>query len=273
MELRTKEGTENFWEWRNGNRGTLRVWEIDLKERNRVVIKVGSESIVHAKTERMVNHISVMTRMGVHVALVSSWAVSMGRRLLPESNDKALLSSIGQTFLIHAYAHEFVRHDMRVSQILAHHALLATSWAHRDKMIQTVESGWKTRKVIPIFNENDALSPYEMDALTTWADNDQNALLIAQIFGAKILYLITNTNGVYVNHMDPTTRISHIRASDLTDGYIAQLCWEKSDAGTGGMASKLRVAREAVKNGITTLICYDSDAFFPNPKLGTWITP
>jgi len=42
-----------------------------------------------------------------------------------------------------------------------------------------------------------------MQALGRGADNDRNALLIAKLAGANVLYIITNTNGVYRNKDKP----------------------------------------------------------------------
>lgn len=57
----------------------------------------------------------------------------------------------------------------------------------------TIEQAW-LQGIIPIVNENDPLSIEELDALNRGGDNDKNALLLAEIFSAKELILITNTN-------------------------------------------------------------------------------
>ena len=103
-------------------------------------------------------------------------------------------------------------------------------------------------------NENDALSTEEMQALGRGADNDKNAFLLAKLFRARMLVYITNTNGVWANVQDASTRIAEIQSMDLTDLYIQEICRGKSDIGTGGMASKLLIAREAAKMGIHTHI-------------------
>ena len=74
---------------------------------------------------------------------------------------------------------------------------------------------------------------------------------------------MTNTNGVYQEADHPESRIQTIRSAYLTDDFIDTVCGKKSDTGTGGMHSKLEVAREAGKNGITTHI------FHGNPNAST----
>ena len=91
-----------------------------------------------------------------------------------------------------------------------------------------------------------------MQALKRGADNDKNALLIARLIGAQVLYIITNTNGVYQELDNADSRIASISAKELTDGFIKKVTGGKSKNGTGGMQSKLEVAREAAQYGIET---------------------
>jgi glutamate 5-kinase len=109
--------------------------------------------------------------------------------------------------------------------------------------------------VLPIINENDPLSTAEMRELGRWADNDQNALLVARILGATDIILITNTNGVYHDRNDESTRIETLKAHTITNEWIGNICGEKSAGGTGGMQSKLRIGREFAQRGWTTHIC------------------
>ncbi|NDK19664.1 hypothetical protein GW819_02390 [Candidatus Gracilibacteria bacterium] len=86
------------------------------------------------------------------------------------------------------------------------------------------------------------------------ADNDRNALLIAKLAKANVLYIVTNTNGVYRDKDKPESRINTLSVDELTDGFIEKITGGKSERGTGGMYSKLMVAREAAENGIETRI-------------------
>jgi len=84
-----------------------------------------------------------------------------------------------------------------------------------------------------------------MNQVARGADNDKNALLLARVFGARTLYIITNTNGVYADRDNPDSRIREITSDQLDAAYIHRICGEKSTQGTGGMQSKLAVARAA----------------------------
>jgi len=125
------------------------------------------------------------------------------------------------------YAEKFQKHDIVTAQILPTHATLEDIESHRTQFIRTVndiiEAG-----VLPIINENDALSTAEMQALGRGADNDQNALLIARILGATDIILLTNTNGVYRHKNDSSSRIKILKAKTITDEWIRRVCGEKS---------------------------------------------
>lgn len=121
--------------------------------------------------------------------------------------------------------------------------------------METVNAHWKYG-VLPIINENDALSEEEMNEVQRGADNDKNALLLAKVFHATQLIIVSNTNGVYKDKDHPDSRIARLCAEELSDDFLTQICAEtKSTSGTGGMISKLRVAREAGMHGIRTSIC------------------
>ncbi len=94
-----------------------------------------------------------------------------------------------------------------------------------------------------------------MNEVKRGADNDQNALLLAKVFKAESLIIVSNTNGVYADRNDPSSRIVSINCDELSDEFIENICGDaRSASGTGGMSSKLHVARKSGKNGIRTAI-------------------
>jgi glutamate 5-kinase len=92
-----------------------------------------------------------------------------------------------------AYRQKFTAQNIHVAGILVTHADIEENSDRRNAFVATVESAWKDG-IIPIVNENDALSSEELEALKKGADNDKNALLLAKVFQAQQLVLITNTN-------------------------------------------------------------------------------
>ncbi|PIQ12395.1 hypothetical protein COW68_00100, partial [Candidatus Gracilibacteria bacterium CG18_big_fil_WC_8_21_14_2_50_38_16] len=57
---------------------------------------------------------------------------------------------------------------------------------------------------------------------------------------------------MYRDKDKPESRINTLSVDELTDGFIEKITGGKSERGTGGMYSKLMVAREAAENGIET---------------------
>ncbi|MCA9377329.1 hypothetical protein KC711_00200 [Candidatus Peregrinibacteria bacterium] len=131
-----------------------------------------------------------------------------------------------------SYRQKFSDNNIHVAGFLVTHADIADK-SERRTMIQESILACLDRNILPIINENDPLSIEEIDALGRGGDNDQNAFLIAKCFQAQDLFLVTNTNGVYENPSDPLSRIAEIRAQDLSDDIITQLCAGKSNTGTG----------------------------------------
>ena len=221
------------------------------------IVKIGSESLrdfEHSvKVDKLVREIAEKIHVGTNILLVTSWAVQFGRITHSWIHDKHVLAWIGWWPLTEAYRLKFSRHNIPTATYLATHADIEDDTSRADRFRKTIEDSWKNG-VLPIVNENDALSTEEMQALGRGADNDKNAFLLAKLFRARMLVYITNTNGVWANVQDASTRIAEIQSMDLTDLYIQEICRGKSDIGTGGMASKLLIAREAAKMGIHTHI-------------------
>lgn len=227
-----------------------------------IVVKIGTESLedfeYSYKVNKLIGDITQSIRDGIRVILVSSGAVGFGRKTLwvekhPQEH-KPSLAAIGWDVLMSSYRQKFSENSIHVAGFLVTHADIADK-SDRRKMIQESIHACLDQGILPIINENDPLSIEEIDALGRGGDNDQNALLIAQCFQAQDLVLITNTNGVYENPNDISSRIAEIHSQDLSDDMITHLCAGKSNTGTGWMASKLMVGREAGKSDIRVHIC------------------
>ncbi|MBP6921167.1 hypothetical protein KBB89_01295 [Candidatus Gracilibacteria bacterium] len=223
-----------------------------------IVVKIGTESLrdfdSNLKVEKMVEAIATLMSQQIRIILVSSGAVGEGIKVHPASESKPLLASIGQPILFEKYRQKFAKLHISAAQFLPAHAQIEDDSGYRQMAYDTISSALEAG-IIPIVNENDAFSPYEMNALRRGADNDNNALIMAQLFRAKSIILITNTNGVYSDVTDSASRIPIIKSQSLTDEYVLSLCGAKSEKGTGGMNSKLLVGRVASQKNIVTHIC------------------
>jgi glutamate 5-kinase len=247
-----------------------------------IIVKIWTESLndfdQNLKVEKMMSDISALMSAKIRVILVSSWAVWEWRKIHPDIQNKALLASIWQPILFEKYRQKFAKFRISTAQFLPAHAQIEDDSNYRQMAHNTIclaLDSW----IIPIVNENDPFSSYEMNALRRGADNDKNALLMAQLFWAKSIILITNANGVYADFPNAESRLPIIPGAQITDEYIGTLCSEKSSSGTGGMKSKLEIWREASNNNIRTNICdwittgvfEHSDQRYSGEKWGTVI--
>jgi delta-1-pyrroline-5-carboxylate synthetase len=107
--------------------------------------------------------------------------------------------------------------------------------------------------IIPIINENDAVSAnlgYTADDI--FSDNDSLAALCARNFGAEVLVLLTDVEGVFDKPpSEPGAKKLEIYIPNSSDVAIG----EKSAQGRGGMASKIAAASSAVAPGSKCSAC------------------
>lgn len=109
--------------------------------------------------------------------------------------------------------------------------------------------------IVPIINENDAVSVVSNtegdDGISNFTDNDSLAALCARAFGAEVLLLLTDVEGVY--DMPP----SMPKAKLIPFYHQNSSCaiGEKSAQGRGGMAAKIEAARSAVREGSDCAAC------------------
>ncbi len=159
-----------------------------------------------------------------------------------------------------AYDHYFKKHHIITGQGLITHADIEDHEDRANSLRKVLDIHFQMG-TLPILNENDTVSSEELLALERGIDNDKNALLIAELIGARILYIITNTNGVYEKKDNPGSCIPEISYTELTDAFIEEITGEKlGKPGKKGMCTKLEVARAAAKIGIETHIINGTDS-------------
>ncbi|KAM4093920.1 hypothetical protein ACJW30_06G154300 [Castanea mollissima] len=127
--------------------------------------------------------------------------------------------------------------------------------AFRNQLSETVQS-LLALKVIPIFNENDAVStrraPYEDSSGIFW-DNDSLAALLALELKADLLVLLSDVEGLYSGPpSDPKSKLIHTYVKEKHQGGIT--FGDKSRVGRGGMTAKVKAAVNAAYAGIPVVI-------------------
>jgi len=111
--------------------------------------------------------------------------------------------------------------------------------------------------VIPIVNENDTVSTYEIQ----FGDNDTLSAIVASLIGADLLVLLSDIDGLFTDdpHTNPNAEL--IETVEKLDEKYLNMAKDTtgSDVGTGGMATKLNAARIASYSGADMIIANAKD--------------
>ncbi|KAA6347023.1 Glutamate 5-kinase [termite gut metagenome] len=231
------------------------------KQFTRVAIKIGSNVLTRQNGTLDVTRMSALTdqiaelhQSGMEVILISSGAVASGRseikkdlKKLNSVNQRQLFSAVGQAKLINRYYELFREHGITVGQVLTTKEDFATRRHYLNQ--RSCMAIMLEHDVIPIVNENDAVSVTEL----MFTDNDELSGLIAAMMDAQALIILSNIDGIYNGSpSDPaSTVIREIEPKNDLSGYI-QI--SKSAFGRGGMLTKTNIARKVADEGITVII-------------------
>jgi glutamate 5-kinase len=231
-----------------------------LKSVSRLVVKLGTgvltdsrKQIDPAQLEQLVAQIAALRKSGKEIVIVTSGAVGAGMGALGyerrpgELAELQACAAIGQTRLMAIYAELFAKHDLHVAQVLLTHEDLEHHERHlnaRNTLVTLLDRG-----VVPIINENDAVSFTEIK----FGDNDKLSALVASLLPADLLVILTTVDGVIENFSksNPKT-ISVIEQIDATIEKLAG--GTTSETAVGGMASKVQAAKIVVRSGIPLVI-------------------
>jgi glutamate 5-kinase len=218
-----------------------------------IVVKIGTASITRPQGELdkpvLVDLSRQIARLHdrYRLVLVSSGAVGTGKRFLPNYGgslaERKAAAAIGNPILMNTYATYFEPYDIAIAQSLCERRHFSDR-RHFLQLRDTFETLWE-QGIIPIANENDVVSDLEL----RFSDNDELASLLAVGFGAEALLLGTSVPGVYDQEGNIVERVEKVDAEVMG---LAQK--KKSDAGLGGMISKLTFARLATRLGIKVVI-------------------
>ena len=230
-------------------------------EFDRIAVKIGSNVITQSdgslsdeRILRIVEDIAILYKQGIEVILVTSGAVAAGRGgLIPSKKTnivaaKQIWAAIGQVKLMSSYQFLFGKYGIQAGQ------LLATKESFRDRRhylnMKNCISAMLENKVLPIVNENDAVSINEL----MFTDNDELSGLISSMTDCNSLFILSNVDGVYTGMpgAEGTELIEMIdEDSEDLEQYIST---EKSGFGRGGMITKCTIARKIASQGIDVFI-------------------
>ena len=239
-----------------------------LKDKQRVVIKIGSSSLTHPQTgelnlmkiEKLIRVISDLRGEGRDVVLVSSGAIAAGRQALghhrrPDSlAEKQAFAAVGQARLMMVYQKLFAEYNQTAAQVLLTKDTMVNDSSRYNA--QNTFDELLNLGTIPIVNENDTVSTSEIPYVDSFGDNDRLSAIVAALIGADLLILLSDIDGLYTDDPRENPEAGFISlVPEITPEFLRMgKDTSGSDVGTGGMSAKLAAARIATDSGADMVI-------------------
>ncbi len=231
-----------------------------LQKVNRIVLKLGTGVLTDARKQpdlaqmqQLVAQVAEQRSAGREIVVVTSGAVGAGMGVLGYKKRPGQLAelqacaAVGQSRLMATYDKLFAHHELHVAQVLLTHEDLQDHERHlnaRNTLVTLLKNG-----VVPIINENDAVSSTELK----FGDNDKLSALVAALLPADLLVILTTVDGVIHDFGKATART--IETIERIDSLLeSSVGGTSSETAVGGMASKIQAAKIVVRSGIPLVI-------------------
>lgn len=261
-------------------------YRINLTGKKRIVIKVGTSSLSYPngklnfqRIEKLVFVLSAIRKRGIDVTLVSSGAIAVGAGRLgldekpKELAKKQALAAIGQAELMKIYQKFFSDYNQTVAQVLLTKDVVINPVRHKNAK-GTLDRLLKM-EIIPIINENDTISTYEIE----FGDNDTLSAIVSELINADLLIMLSDIDGLFSGdpRCDPEATIIPT-VTEITPEIEKLANGAGTTFSTGGMKTKISAAKicyEAgidlvITNGMTPEIIFD---ILKGGQIGTHFLP
>lgn len=238
-----------------------------MADKKRIVVKVGTSTLSHpggkmnfTRMEKLTMVLSDLMSCGKEVILVSSGAIGVGAgRLKMDAPPEGLvarqaLAAIGQAELIRIYQKFFDEYHQMVAQVLLTQEGLDDETRRtnaQNTLLQLI-----TMKIIPVVNENDTVSTFEIQ----FGDNDSLSAQVASLIDADLLIILTDIDGFYAS--DPKQDQHAVmlpEVYEITEDIEMAAKGSGSSFGKGGMLTKINAVKFCREKGIDTLILNGRD--------------
>lgn len=233
-----------------------------LKENRRIVLKIGSNVIAshdkglnEARLSQIAKEVSALREAGHELLIVSSGSVLCGREIMglsgPPKNIpiKQAAAAVGQSRLMWAYDRHFEPYKIKVAQILLTHDGIADRKRFinaRNTLLTLLD-----HRILPVINENDTVTVDEIKM----GDNDNLAAQVAHLVDASLLIVFSDVDGLYDADPRKNSEATRLSVVESVTKEIEQMAGASSSSnGTGGMVTKIKMARDVAEYGVSTLI-------------------
>lgn len=237
-----------------------------INDSRKIVIKIGSNTLSaedgtvnRTAMHNIVGQIHELMQEGKQIIIVSSGAGVCGIAAINkwqrknDMNYKQALCAIGQVELMMAYKELFAEYDVHVGQMLLSGEDFGdhTRNLHiRNTLFTLVDEG-----VVPVINENDSVSIEEIKI----GDNDTLSALTANLWGADLLIILSDIDGIYNKNPKTNKTAELIEEVFDTDGLLEEIdASGKSRFGTGGVVTKISAAQKVNHYGIPMILANGS---------------
>lgn len=228
-----------------------------ISSARRIVVKLGTRVLTEAsgkldtaRIAHLCEELAALRQAGRQVIVVSSGAVGLGmdrlglKRKPSRLATKQTCAAVGQSILTETWQNGFAPHGLTVAQVLLTRDDVRSRRRHvavKDLLEHLLNEG-----IVPIINENDAISADELK----FGDNDVLSALVASLTKAELLAILSTAPGLInpangqilplVEHLSSEIRAMAGGAGDATS--------------TGGMITKLDAAEIATLSGCGVFI-------------------
>lgn len=257
-----------------------------LKDKKRIVIKIGTSTITHRQTgnidlEKLEKFVRILTNIrnrGKEVIVVSSGAIGIGRMVLglserPQGSAlRQACAAVGQGRLMMLYEKLFGEYSQLTAQILLTRESITNEECRRKAkkaFFQLLEMN-----VVPIVNENDAISVDE-ESYGVFGDNDTISAQVAALVEADLLIMMSDIEGLYTDDPRQNPKARFVHTVNRIDKELEEMGkGAGSDVGTGGMGTKIEAAKLATAAGADMVIAngrniYAINDIMAGKKIGT----
>lgn len=229
----------------------------------RLTVKIGSALLVDAQSGKLreawllslASDLAALKADGYELVVVSSGAISLGRRILGMGDGPLALdesqaaASVGQIALSQAWRDALGQHDVTTGQILVTPNI--TEQRRHYLNARTTINTLLGLGAVPIINENDSVATAEI----RYGDNDRLSARVAMMVEADGLIILSDVDGLYSAPPANDPRATHIpNVTTITSEIEAMAGEAASQYARGGMRTKVEAAKIATQAGTAMII-------------------
>ncbi|GHU66710.1 hypothetical protein FACS189447_08110 [Spirochaetia bacterium] len=235
-----------------------------IADARKIVFKFGSNTLADregkintAFLDELAEQTAGLMKKGKQIVIVSSGAQVAGISTMEkwarkrDIHYRQALCAVGQVELMGAWRRAFEKYSIHIAQILLTRDDFGDSnrtLNMRNTLFTLVDEG-----IIPIINENDTVSVEEIKI----GENDTLAAQSAILWSADLLILFSDIDGLYNKNPKefPDAELVPI-VKDIAEIRTSIAIGGTNNFGTGGIATKLSAAEQALPYGIPTIIAH-----------------